>query len=128
VILNCLCGASLSNTGCPNDIEHLLISSQSKESLQDLVDEEVKDNGEIDMWFEHWEESKSIIVWKCYECGRLYLDAEGDPEKVIVYKIEQQGIEAERRTTIVPIVTVHPTIPNTNAVELKSVVWKQSEL
>ena len=125
MILNCFCGASLSNVVCPNNIEHLLISSQSKEYLQDSVDEEIRDNRQINMWFEHWEESKSIVVWKCYECGRLYLDAEGDPEKVMVYKIEQQGIDADRRTTIIPIVTNHPTIPNSNTVELKSEIWKQ---
>jgi hypothetical protein len=124
MLFECLCGTSLCNTVCPNDIEHLLISSQSKEDLQDLVDTEVSENRQIDMWFEHWEESKSIIVWKCYECGRLYVDAEGDPEKVIVYKIEQKGIEAERRTTTVHRVTAHPTIIGSNTVELKTVTWK----
>jgi hypothetical protein len=120
----CLCGTILNNTGCPNAIEHRLLSSQSQENIQDLVDGEVRENGRVDMWFEHWEESKSSIVWKCYECGRLYIDAEGDPEKVVVYQIEQQGIEAERRTSTIYRVTPHPKIADSNTVELKSVIWK----
>jgi hypothetical protein len=120
----CLCGTSLNNNACPNEIEHLLISAGSQESLQNLVDEEVEANGEVNLWPEHWEDSKSIIVWKCYECGRLYIDAEGDPEKVVVYQIEQQGIEAERRTSTLYRVTPHPTIADSNTVELKSVVWQ----
>jgi hypothetical protein len=96
--LKCLCGNNLDDIAFPNSVEHLLLNTYAKEKLQDLVDNEVKENGEVDMWPEHWEDAGSVITWKCFECGRLYLDAEGDKDKIIVYKIEQQGIDPDSRS------------------------------
>jgi hypothetical protein len=98
MFLKCLCGNVMTNTGYPNSVEHLLVSTSSQEKLQDLVDEEVTNNAVVDMWPEHWEESGSAVVWKCYECERMYFNAWDDIEKIIVYKIEQQGIDIESRT------------------------------
>jgi hypothetical protein len=93
MILKCRCGTLLDNIGYPNTVEHLLVSNKAEERLQDLVDQEVEENGEIQMWPEHWEKSNAVKIWKCYECNRLYLEPEGDLEKVIVYKIEQQSVD-----------------------------------
>jgi hypothetical protein len=120
----CFCGVSLSNAGCPNEIEHLLIDGRSQEMLEHLVEKEVENNGEINMWVEHWEESKSVIVWKCYNCKRLYVNAEGDPEQVTVYKIERKGIEPERRTIDSYSIITDSNNPDSNNLEIKSVIWK----
>lgn len=94
-----MCGTVLDDIASPNDIEHELVSFRSKESLESLVGREIKESGKVDMWPEHWEDSGSVIVWKCSKCKRLYVDAEGDQEKVIVYKVEQYGIESDSRST-----------------------------
>jgi hypothetical protein len=89
----CICGNPMSDSGSPNDTEHLLISNRSMEQLQDLVDGEVEKDGTVDMWPEHWEQSKALEVWKCYKCQRLYLNPKGPSEQVIVYSIEKVGIQ-----------------------------------
>jgi hypothetical protein len=90
----CFCGNSLSNTGQPNDIEHVLLSSRGIERLQDLADAEVSTEGTINEWPEHWEESGAIDVWKCSGCNRLYVFPRGssDFDKVVVYSVECVGI------------------------------------
>jgi hypothetical protein len=90
----CLCGNPLSNTGQPNDTEHLLLSNRGVERLQDLADAQVSAEGIIDEWPEHWEESGAIEVWKCLECNRLYVFPSNsfDFDKVVVYKVERTGI------------------------------------
>jgi hypothetical protein len=92
--LKCECGNVMTNVAAPNTIEHLLLSNRSQEHLQDLVDEEVSTNGQVDLWPEHWEESGAIDVWKCQVCGRLYLNARGNLEDIVVYKIEKKGLNA----------------------------------
>jgi hypothetical protein len=64
--LKCLCGAVLDDIGSPNDVEHELVSFHSKEKLESLVNNEIKEDGKVDMWPEHWEDSGSIITWKCF--------------------------------------------------------------
>lgn len=99
MFLKCIhCGTTLDDIAAPNNVEHLFLSSYAKEKLQDLVDEECSADGEIDMWPEHWEESGAVEIWKCFQCGRLYLDPKGDVEKVVVYAIEQVGIPPENRS------------------------------
>jgi hypothetical protein len=98
MILKCFCGNQLDDIGYPNNVENLLVSTEAEERLQDMVDKEVNESGEIQMWPEHWEESNAISVWKCYECNRLYFNPEGEPEKVIVYNIEQVGIDSKLRS------------------------------
>jgi hypothetical protein len=96
--LKCLCGNHLDNIASPNSVEHLLVSDSAKEKFQNLADDEIRESGEVDMWPEHWENAGSIVVWKCFECGRLYLNAEEDLDKVVVYKIEQHGIDSDSRS------------------------------
>jgi hypothetical protein len=82
----------LSDTAQPNDIEHLLISSRSIERLQDLVDDEVRKEGVVDMWPEHWEQSGAVEIWKCYKCHRLLLRPRESPDKIVVYSVEKIGL------------------------------------
>ena len=91
--LKCICGNVMTNVASPNEVEHVLLSDHAQERLQDLVDQEVSTNGKVDLWPEHWEEAGSIDVWKCQDCGRLYLNAKGKKEDVVVYKLEKKGIE-----------------------------------
>jgi hypothetical protein len=90
--LECLCGYMMADTGQPNDVEHLLISCRSMERLQDLADEEVKKDGIIDMWPEHWEQSGASEIWKCLKCNRLYFNPKGPRTQIMVYAIEKTGI------------------------------------
>ena len=69
----CKCGFVMSDSGSPNDMEHLLISDRQVEVLQDLVDSEVAADGEVQMWPEHWEESGATEILKCEQCGRLHV-------------------------------------------------------
>jgi hypothetical protein len=85
----------MSDIGYPSKVENSLLNTFAMEKLQDLVDREVSENGEVDMWPEHWEESGAIDVWKCLECNRLYLGVKGKPENVVVYKTEQTGIDPD---------------------------------
>jgi hypothetical protein len=88
----------LDDIAAPNEVEHLLLSYRAKEKLQDLADEQCSAEGEIDMWPEHWEASGAVEAWRCFECGRLYVDPKGDPEQVVVYEIQQVGIPPENRS------------------------------
>jgi hypothetical protein len=88
-----MCGVILDDNGYPNSVEHLLISTQVQERLQDLVDLEVRHDGDVHMWPEHWEAAKPVVLWKCFACARFYVDADGDNAKVVVYNIERIGIE-----------------------------------
>lgn len=90
--LKCECGNVLTDTAAPNDVEHILLSYSIMERLQDKVDNEVATHGSVDSWPEHWEESGAMEVWKCPECGRLYLNPRGETEKVVVYKLEKKGL------------------------------------
>jgi hypothetical protein len=90
--LECICGNVMSDIGSPNETEHFLISNRSVERLQDLVDAQVVNDGIIDEWPEHWEQSGAIEIWKCYTCKRLYFYPKGSPDDVVVYKIEKTGI------------------------------------
>jgi hypothetical protein len=90
--LKCLCGNVMTNVASPNDVEHVLLSDRVQERLQDLVDQEVSTNGKVDLWPEHWEEAGSIDVWKCPDCGRLYFNATGKVEDIVVYNIEKKGL------------------------------------
>jgi len=89
----CVCGRTLSNSGVPNAIEHLFISSYGIEKLQDLVDVQSEENrGPTDDWPENWEDSEAIEVWKCSDCQRLYFSPSEGFESTVVYKVEQIGI------------------------------------
>ena len=94
--LKCICGYIIHNIAYPGKIEHLLLSSHAQEKLQDLVDCEVKENGKVDMWPEHWEDSGTEEVWHCFKCNRLYIGinnvSENWKDRVLVYKLEQEGI------------------------------------
>ncbi len=90
--LSCVCGKVMNDVAAPNKVEHLLLSYSAMERLQDLVDQEVSTTCEVRLWPEHWKESGAIDVWKCPDCGRLYLYAKEDPEKVLVYVIEEKGV------------------------------------
>jgi hypothetical protein len=70
----------------------VLLSDRCKEKLQDLVDDECASAGRIDMWPEHWEAAGALIVWRCSNCGRFYLNPLGDPGQVEVYALEGRGI------------------------------------
>ena len=94
--LRCLCGECLSDIGAPNDTEHVLLSNRVVERFQDLADEEVAAAGIVDSWPEHWENAGSIQLWKCYKCHRLYMNVMGKPEDIIVYSVEQTGLDPER--------------------------------
>lgn len=63
------------------------------ERLQDLVDAEVEEQGEEQLWPEHRQEAGAQHVWKCNECGRLHVNARGEPKDVVVYRVEKQGID-----------------------------------
>jgi len=91
--LQCICGNVMNDIGAPNNVEHLLLSYYAMERLQDLVDQEVSTNGQVDLWPEHWDDAGAIVVWKCLDCDRLYLNAKSKKEDVVVYKIERKGIE-----------------------------------
>jgi hypothetical protein len=90
--LTCICGGRMTNGASPNDIQHLLISDRSIEQLQNLVDGEVRTNGHIGEWPEHWENSGATEVWMCPACSRLYVWPTGPRAKIIVYSIERIGI------------------------------------
>jgi hypothetical protein len=89
--LECICGNVMNDIASPNSVEHLLLSYSAMERLQDLVDQEVSTNGKVDLWPEHWEEAGAIVVWRCQDCARLYLNAKSQKEDVAVYKIEKKG-------------------------------------
>jgi hypothetical protein len=78
----------LNDNAAPNDVEHLLLNYIAKEKVQDLVDDECAQNNAIDMWPEHWEDAGAIPVWKCFVCGRLYIDPFGKIDEIVVYSIE----------------------------------------
>jgi len=42
---------------------------------------------------ERLEEAGAIVGWRCPNCGRLRLNATGQKEDVVVYKIEKKGNE-----------------------------------
>ncbi len=91
--LQCLCGNVMNDIAAPNSVEHLILNYAAMERLQDLVDQECSLNGVVDLWPEHWEESGAVEMWKCPECGRLYLYPKGDPKDVQVYKLEKSGLD-----------------------------------
>jgi hypothetical protein len=86
----------LSDAGSPNDTEHVLLSDSVVEKFQDLADKEVAADGAVNSWPEHWEDAGSIELWKCYNCHRLYMNVGGKPEDIVVYAIEQTGLDPER--------------------------------
>jgi len=86
--LKCRCGNVLSNAGSPNGVEHMLISDYSKERLQDAVDRDVRANGVIDSWWDHWKQSGALELWMCLNCKRLYVSPDASGEKMLVYSIE----------------------------------------
>jgi len=90
--LKCSCGNVMNDIAGPNTVEHVLLSDYAQERLQDLVDKEVATNGQVDLWPEHWDEAGSIDVWKCQDCDRLYFNARGKKEDIVVYKIEKKGL------------------------------------
>jgi hypothetical protein len=83
----------MTDVASPNDVEHRLLSDRASEKLEGLVYKECTTTGGIDSWPEHWEESGSIDVWRCTECGRLYFNARGNVDDIIVYIIEQTGLK-----------------------------------
>jgi hypothetical protein len=85
----------MTDVASPNDIEHLLLSYRAMEKLQDLVDSEAAKEGRIRMWPEHWEQAGAVDVWKCPDCGRLYLNVRGPASEVIVYRFEKKGLDDE---------------------------------
>jgi hypothetical protein len=91
--LECLCGNVMNDVAAPNAVEHLLLSYSAMERLQDLVDQEVSTNCEVNLWPEHWEAAGAVVVWKCPNCDRLYLNAKGPKENIVIYKIEKKGLE-----------------------------------
>ena len=91
--IRCVCGNTLNNAASPNNVEHLILNSYAIEKMQDVVDVEVEENGSVDMWPEHWDESGAVDVWKCFECERLLFNVKGNPKEVLVYKLEQKGLD-----------------------------------
>jgi hypothetical protein len=82
----------MSNVASPNDMECLLLSNRQVERVQDLIDEQVRRDGIIDEWPEHWEASGAIEVWRCYKCKRLYFGATDRAEDIVVYAVERIGL------------------------------------
>ena len=95
MFLKCECGNTMNDIASPNGVEGLYLNDYAQEKLQNLVDEEVRTNKEIEMWVEHWEDAGSVVVWKCPECERLYLNATGELKDIVVYKIEKKGLSEE---------------------------------
>jgi len=91
--LKCECGEVLTDVAAPNDIEHLLLSYRAQERLENLADAEVRQEGEIRIWPELWEQAGAIVVWRCPNCGRLYLNARGPASDVLVYRFEKKGLD-----------------------------------
>lgn len=89
--LKCACGYWMSDVGAPNDTEHLLLSNRAQERLQDLVDDQVRREGVVDMWPEHWEACGALEAWVCPSCRRIYVNPKGPGEGVIVYAVERVG-------------------------------------
>jgi hypothetical protein len=90
--LKCSCGSNLTDGASPNDIQHLLISDASIETLQNAVDAEVRRHCEIDEWPEHWEASGAVEAWMCPNCKRIYVNPRAAPQAITVYAIERKGI------------------------------------
>jgi hypothetical protein len=82
----------MTDVASPNDIENLLLDYRAMERLQDLVDAEVAQSREIDLWPEHWEKAGAIVVWRCPNCQRLYFNARGPASEVTVYRFERKGL------------------------------------
>lgn len=82
----------MSDAGAPNDTENMLISNRSIEALQDLVDTQIERQGVVDEWPENWEKCGAVYAWKCYSCGRIYINPKGPSDKVVVYSVESVGI------------------------------------
>ena len=95
MFLKCICGNTMSDIASPNGVEGKYLNDYTQEKFQEVVDNEVSTDGKIDMWAEHWEDAGSTIVWKCLECERLYFNAIGDSENIIVYKVEKKGLPEE---------------------------------
>jgi hypothetical protein len=93
--LKCICGHTMTDIAHPNSIEHLLLDAYAQEQLENLLDKEVAENGKIDLLSDHFDEVKAIDVWKCNACERLYVNAHGNPEDIIVYSIEQRGVDPD---------------------------------
>ena len=92
MFLKCVCGTVLDDVGAPNNVEHLLLSYRAMEKIQDLVDDEVAAVGKVDSWVDHWDDAGSLKVWRCYNCARLYINAMGPPEDIVIYAIERKGM------------------------------------
>ena len=91
--IRCLCGYHMNNAAVPNGIEHILINDYAQELLETAVDNEVRRDGKVDFWPDHWEDVGAIVVWKCPQCNRLYLNADApDSANIQVYVLEQTGL------------------------------------
>ena len=95
MLMTCNCGTRLDDIAAPHSVEHLLLNYAAMEKVQDLADAEVEAHGRIDEWPEHWERSGAIVVWRCHVCERLYFNAKGRPEDVIVYAVERRGLPTD---------------------------------
>ncbi|QDU20338.1 hypothetical protein [Urbifossiella limnaea] len=91
MFLRCICGNSLDDIASPSPTVRHVLTDTGIEKLQDAVDQEVAENGIVDMWPEHWETAGTQEVWLCSACERLYIGVNGS-EPIRVYKLEQVGL------------------------------------
>ena len=84
----------MTDIACPGRIEHTVLSSHGTERLQGSVDSEVKVNGIIDEWPEHWESARASRAFLCPKCQRLFVGVDNNQE-VWVFKLERIGVESE---------------------------------
>lgn len=89
--LDCRCGYSMWNGATPNNIEFYAFSDIR---YCELVDKPPFFSGDPDRFLYEimdWMDMADYEIWRCPECGRLYVfDRQDDPVRVkYVYKLEK---------------------------------------
>lgn len=90
-----ICGHIMDNMAFPNPIEYHVLSDAHRERLESLAQQECAAAGVIEGWPEHWE-ATAVEVWKCPQCGRVYVNPTGPREEVVVYRRERVGMPDAR--------------------------------